>query len=79
MIEDAAEIYQEVADGRCDFGEVFTTDGRLRSLNLYLVVDPGVFYVYNVSFNVRSEVYDRAPKPSTSSSTTSSSPSLRTA
>jgi osmoprotectant transport system substrate-binding protein len=32
-----------VADGTCDFGEVFTTDGRIDALDLEVVVDPGVF------------------------------------
>ena len=62
MIDDAAAIYEMVADGDCDFGEVFTTDGRLRSLELTTVIDPGVFYVYNASLNIRSDVYDQAPE-----------------
>ncbi|WP_420453057.1 glycine betaine ABC transporter substrate-binding protein [Ilumatobacter sp.] len=55
---EAAEIYEATALDDCDFGEVFTTDGRIEAFDLDLVVDDGVFYVYNVSLNVRSEVYD---------------------
>ncbi len=62
VIEDAADVYQAVADGDCEFGEVFTTDGRLNSLGLTTVIDPGVFYVYNASLNIRSDVYNQAPE-----------------
>ena len=61
VFDDAAEIYDAVADGRCDFGEVFTTDGRIDALGLGLVVDDGVFYVYNVSLNIPSDLYNQAP------------------
>ena len=62
VIEDAADVYDAVADGECDFGEIFTTDGRIDALNLRTVVDDGVFYVYNVSLNIDQEVYERAPE-----------------
>ncbi len=62
IVDDAAEIYAAVADGDCDFGEIFTTDGRLESFDLTVVIDPGVFYVYNVSLNLRDEVYQQAPE-----------------
>ncbi len=57
-ILDTGLIYTETADGKCDFGEVFTTDGRLTSLNLELVEDPGAMILYNVSFTMRNEVYE---------------------
>ncbi len=62
VLDDAAAVYPAVADGDCDFGEVFTTDGRLNSLDLTTVIDPGVFYVYNASLNIRSDVYEQAPE-----------------
>ncbi len=62
VVDDAAAIYQMTDDGDCVFGEVFTTDGRIRSLDLTLVVDPGVFYVYNPSFSMRTDLYDQAPE-----------------
>ncbi|MBT8241811.1 MAG: hypothetical protein KJN63_11350 [Acidimicrobiia bacterium] len=62
IIEDEADIYPLTASGACDFGEVFTTDGRIDALDLDLVVDPGVFYVYNVSLNLRDDVYSEAPE-----------------
>ncbi|MGI9610105.1 MAG: glycine betaine ABC transporter substrate-binding protein [Acidimicrobiia bacterium] len=60
IIEDEGDIYPLTASGVCDFGEVFTTDGRIDALDLVLVVDPGVFYVYNVSLNIPDDVYGQA-------------------
>ncbi|MGA9715874.1 MAG: glycine betaine ABC transporter substrate-binding protein [Aeromicrobium sp.] len=57
QILDTGLIYTETADGNCDFGEVFTTDGRITALNLQLVEDPGVMIVYNVSFTMSDELY----------------------
>ena len=59
---DNSEIHEAVAEGDCDFGEVFTTDGQLDALELTTVIDPGVFYVYNVSLNIRDDVYNQAPE-----------------
>ena len=52
-ILDTGLIYTETANGACDFGEVFTTDGRITALNLELVEDPGVMILYNVSFTLQ--------------------------
>ncbi len=57
-ILDTGLIYTETDKGACDFGEVFTTDGRIQALNLELVEDPGAMILYNVSFTMRNEVYD---------------------
>ncbi len=62
VFDNAADVYGAVADGVCDFGEVFTTDGRIDSLDLTTVVDPGVFYIYNVSLNIPTSLYDQAPE-----------------
>ena len=62
VIDDEAEIYQATADGSCDFGEVFTTDGRIDQLGLDVVVDPGLFYIYNVSLTLPQSLYDQAPE-----------------
>ena len=62
VINEAAAVYDAVAEGECDFGEIFTTDGRIDALELRTVVDDGVFYVYNVSLNIRDEVYQQAPE-----------------
>ncbi len=56
-ILDTGLIYTQTDKGACDFGEVFTTDGRIQALNLELVEDPGVMILYNVSYTFRNEVY----------------------
>lgn len=59
-ILDTGVIYTETRDNNCDFGEVFTTDGRIPSMGLTLVEDPGVNIVYNVSMTMRDEKYQEA-------------------
>ena len=61
-ILDTGLIYTETADNNCDFGEVFTTDGRIGGLGLTLVEDPGVMILYNISMNIRDEKYAEAPE-----------------
>ena len=61
-ILDTGIIYTETADNNCDFGEVFTTDGRIPALGLTLVEDPGVNIVYNVSGTIRQDKYNEAPE-----------------
>lgn len=79
LILDTGIIYTETAADNCDFGEVFTTDGRIPALNLTLVEDPGVNILYNVSGTIREEKYNEAPRRLMASSTTSSRLSTRSA
>lgn len=60
-ILDTGIIYSETAANNCDFGEVFTTDGRIEALPITLVEDPGVNLVYNVSMTMRDDKYQEAP------------------
>jgi osmoprotectant transport system substrate-binding protein len=62
LILDTGIIYTETANNNCDFGEVFTTDGRIPALGLTLVQDPGVNIVYNVSGTIREAKYNEAPE-----------------
>ncbi len=55
-------IYTETGDDNCDFGEVFTTDGRIEGLELGLVDDPGVMILYNISMNLRDDKYQENPE-----------------
>ncbi|CAH0285739.1 glycine betaine ABC transporter substrate-binding protein [Rhodococcus fascians] len=57
-------IYQATADGsQCRFGEVFTTDGRIKGLNLTVVEDDKAFFPrYNATVVVRQEIADRYPE-----------------
>ena len=56
VILETGVIYTETGNDNCDFGEVFTTDGRIDGLGLTLVDDPGVMIIYNMSFTFRDEV-----------------------
>ena len=56
VILETGVIYTETGNDNCDFGEVFTTDGRIDGLNLGLVQDPGVMILYNLSYTFRDEV-----------------------
>ncbi len=62
LILDTGIIYTDTAANNCEFGEVFTTDGRIPGLNLTLVQDPGVNILYNVSGTMRQEKYNEAPE-----------------
>jgi osmoprotectant transport system substrate-binding protein len=52
-------IYQRADQGDpCNFGEVFTSDGRVAALDLKVLEDDkGFFPLYNPTINVREEVY----------------------
>jgi osmoprotectant transport system substrate-binding protein len=55
VILETGVVYTETGNDNCDFGEVFTTDGRIDGLGLTLVDDPGVMILYNVSFTFRDD------------------------
>lgn len=56
-------IYEATANGVCNFGEVFTTDGRILALNLTVLEDDkGFFPQYNGSLVVRKETMDEYPQ-----------------
>jgi osmoprotectant transport system substrate-binding protein len=56
-------IYATLATGRtCNFGEVFTTDGRILTLDLMVLEDDKkTFPQYNAAVTVRAEFLDRYP------------------
>ena len=62
QILDTGPIYTQTNENQCDFGEVFTTDGRIGGLDITLVEDPGVMILYNISMNTRDEKYQEAPE-----------------
>ena len=57
---DEGQIYQATDQGeRCNFGEVFQTDGRIEGLDLEIVEDDkGFFPLYNPALNVRNQAMD---------------------
>ena len=60
---DSGAIYSAVDSGSCNFGEVFTTDGRIKSLNLTVLDDDKKFFpLYNAAPVFRSEVVRQHPR-----------------
>ncbi|MFR9728059.1 glycine betaine ABC transporter substrate-binding protein [Saccharopolyspora sp. MS10] len=57
-------IYTATSTGRaCNFGEVFTTDGRIRALDLKVLEDDKKFFPrYNLGVTVRTETMERYPQ-----------------
>jgi len=60
---DEGIIYTEVdKGGRCNFGEVFVTDGRIAANGLKVIQDDKSFFPkYNPALNVRAEVASKYP------------------
>jgi osmoprotectant transport system substrate-binding protein len=60
---DTAVVYTELAKGgTCNFGEVFTTDGRVASLKLNVIEDDKHFFPnYNPALSVRSDIAKKYP------------------
>lgn len=58
MVFDTGAIYSATAGGSCNFGEVFTTDGRIEALDLTVLTDDLRFFPnYNASPVFRQDVY----------------------
>lgn len=57
-------VYEQVAKGsRCNFGSVFSTDGRIESLKLRVLEDnKHLFPFYNVALSIRSKVLEKYPQ-----------------
>ena len=60
---DTGVIYTATADGQCNFGEVFTTDGRIPGLKLRVLEDDKAFFPhYNLSAVVSSKTLEAHPE-----------------
>jgi osmoprotectant transport system substrate-binding protein len=60
---DTGVVYTATAAGTCNFGEVFTTDGRILSLNLKVLKDDKKFFpAYNVAPVVNKKTLDKHPQ-----------------
>ncbi len=61
---DTGVVYQRTDKGDpCNFGEVFTTDGRIAALDLKIIEDDKKFFpIYNPALEVRKETYDEYGK-----------------
>ncbi|MGC9500983.1 glycine betaine ABC transporter substrate-binding protein [Streptomyces sp. WG7] len=59
---DTGIIYTQTAKGACTYGEVFTTDGRIKSMNLVVMEDDKKFFPnYNAAPMVRTETLKKWP------------------
>jgi osmoprotectant transport system substrate-binding protein len=62
-ILDTGAVYTATDDGACNFGEVFTTDGRIPALDLTVLEDDkGFFPAYNVSAVLLTETLEAHPE-----------------
>ncbi len=60
---DTGVIYTATAQGDCNFGEVFTTDGRIPGLKLRVLDDDKHFFpLYNLAVVVNSELLEAHPE-----------------
>jgi osmoprotectant transport system substrate-binding protein len=60
---DTGAVYTATDGGDCTFGEVFTTDGRIESLDLTVLEDDrGYFPAYNIAPVVRTDTLDEHPE-----------------
>ncbi|MFC8344371.1 glycine betaine ABC transporter substrate-binding protein [Streptomyces sp. NPDC057280] len=59
---DTGIIYTQVKKGGCTYGEVFTTDGRIRSMNLAVMRDDRKFFPnYNAAPEINSKALKKWP------------------
>ncbi|GGZ22204.1 glycine betaine ABC transporter substrate-binding protein [Streptomyces poonensis] len=60
---DAGIVYTQASKGSCTYGEVYTTDGRITSMDLVVMEDDKKFFPnYNAAPMVNSETYERHPE-----------------
>lgn len=60
---DTGVIYTATADGDCNFGEVYTTDGRIPALDLRVLDDDRKFFpLYNLSVVVNTDLLRAHPE-----------------
>ncbi|MEV1077053.1 glycine betaine ABC transporter substrate-binding protein [Streptomyces sp. NPDC050211] len=59
---DTGIIYTQAAKGSCTYGEVFTTDGRIKSMNLAVMQDDKKFFPnYNAAPEINSKTLKEYP------------------
>ncbi|KKD07151.1 glycine/betaine ABC transporter substrate-binding protein [Streptomyces sp. WM6386] len=59
---DTGIIYTQVKKGSCTYGEVFTTDGRIKSMNLVVMADDKKFFPnYNAAPAINSKALKKWP------------------
>ncbi|GGC77858.1 glycine/betaine ABC transporter substrate-binding protein [Tersicoccus solisilvae] len=62
-IYDTGAVYTATANGDCNFGEVFTTDGRIKALDLTVLADDKKYFpAYNVSPVYNTKTLEEHPQ-----------------
>lgn len=62
QVIDTGLVYTQTDAGECNFGEVFTSDGRVANLGLEIIEDDMNFFPpYNPSVTITEEAYETAP------------------
>ncbi|MFZ3594858.1 glycine betaine ABC transporter substrate-binding protein [Streptomyces sp. BH104] len=60
---DSGIIYTQASKGSCTFGEVYTTDGRIKAMNLNVMEDDKKFFPnYNAAPSINSKALKKYPK-----------------
>ncbi|TWP39085.1 glycine betaine ABC transporter substrate-binding protein [Leekyejoonella antrihumi] len=60
---DTGAIYAATNNGLCTFGEIFTTDGRIKALHLTVLQDPKHFFpLYNVAPVLTEKAFKKYPQ-----------------
>ena len=60
---DTGIIYTQAAKGSCTFGEVFTTDGRIKSMDLVVMEDDRKFFPnYNAAPMIHAKTLEKYPE-----------------
>jgi osmoprotectant transport system substrate-binding protein len=60
---DTGAVYEATARGTCNFGEVFTTDGRIKTLDLDVLKDDKKFFPsYSIAPVLRTEIAKKYPE-----------------
>lgn len=62
-IMDTGTVYSATADGSCNFGEIFTTDGRIKALNLTVLEDDKHYFpAYNAAAVFNEDMVKKYPE-----------------
>lgn len=62
-VMDTGAIYAATASGACNFGEIFTTDGRILALDLTVLEDDEAYFPsYNVAPYLDTELVEQFPR-----------------
>jgi osmoprotectant transport system substrate-binding protein len=60
---DTGLIYSQTGNGTCTFGEVFTTDGRIKGLDLLPLEDDKKFFpIYQAAISIRQDLLRKYPQ-----------------